>query len=236
MAQIPRLYVPRPIAGPGEILLEDAPAHYLGTVLRLGPGQVVHLFDDSSGEWQAHVVENRRRHMRLTIDRQLRPREEMPDLWLCVAPLKRQRFEWVIEKAAELGVRRIQPVLTRRTVPERINHARLHAHMVEAAEQCGRTALPELAEAMTLPALLAGWEDSRPLLFADEEGGATMTALAPAYPAALLIGPEGGFDHAERESLLAAPAVRRLSLGSLILRADTAAVAAIAQFRLLANR
>ncbi|MFA7441130.1 MAG: 16S rRNA (uracil(1498)-N(3))-methyltransferase [Sphingomonadaceae bacterium] len=236
MVQIPRLYVPRQLAGLGEILLEDAQAHYLGTVLRLGPGQMVHLFDDISGEWQAHVVESHRRRMRLAIDRQLRPREEAPDLWLCVAPLKRQRFEWVIEKAAELGVRRIQPVLTRRTVAERINHARLHAHMVEAAEQCGRTALPELAEAVSLSALVSTWDENRPLLFADEDGGAAMTALAPSLPAALLIGPEGGFDPAERESLLALPAVRRLTLGPLILRADTAAVAAIAQFRLLANR
>lgn len=233
MSQIPRLFVGQPLGAVSTVVLDGNQAHYLANVLRLRPGSPVDLFDNIGGEWRAEVETAARRTVALVIRQHLRPREEVPDLWLCVAPLKRQRFEWVIEKAAELGVRRIVPVQTRRTVAERINHARLHAHMIEAAEQCGRTALPELADAVPLMAMLGEWQAKRMLIFADEEGGAPMSQLSPGYPAAVLIGPEGGFDPAERTALLAHDNVRRLSLGPRILRADTAAVAALAQFRLL---
>ena len=231
MRQIPRLFVEAALA-PGAILpLGDAHSHYLAKVLRLAAGAELCLLDDRVGEWAAEVVEISRRNVVVRIGALLRERETPPDLWLLTAPIRPERFEWVVEKATELGVARIVPVLT-----ERVNHARqkqqrLHAHMIEAAEQCGRTALPELAEPIRLADLLAGWDAARTLLFADEEGGAPMSALRPATPAAILIGPEGGFSPFERAMLLAIPAVRRLALGPRILRADTAAVAAIALFQ-----
>jgi 16S rRNA (uracil1498-N3)-methyltransferase len=232
MAQIPRLFVD-PALGPGQsIALEGPQAHYLANVLRLQPGAIVHLCDDRSGEWEATVLAASRRAVELAVRCQLRPREAVPDLWLCAAPLKRQRFEWVIEKATELGVRAIVPVRTRRTLAERLNDERLRAHMVEAAEQCGRTALPLLDALRPLPAVLASWPADRQLLFADEEGGAPIAPESVRLPAAILIGPEGGFDPEERRLLLAHPAAVRIGLGPRILRADTAAVAAIAQFQL----
>lgn len=233
MSQIPRLFVDQSLEGGGDIHIEGAQAHYLGNVLRVAPGAMVDLLDDRSGEWRAEVKSVARNSILLSLLHNSRPREQVPDLWLCVAPLRRERFAWVIEKATELGVRQIMPVLTRRTMAGRINLSRLRAHMIEAAEQCARTALPELHEPVALPALLAGWDAGRTLLFADEEGGEPMTDLRPGYPAAILIGPEGGFDPAERDALLAVENVRRLSLGPRILRADTAAVVAVAQFRLL---
>jgi len=233
MSQIPRLFVAEALAEGAMVALDGGQAHYLGGVLRLRAGDAVHLLDDQTGEWAAAVEEVGKRSLLLRVGARLRPREVPADLWLLVAPLKKQRFEWVIEKACELGVRHIQPVLTRRTVVDRLNAERLHAHMVEAAEQCERTALPTLAEAKPLAAALQGWEAARALLFADEEGGEPMAALKPTCPAAILIGPEGGFDPAERAALLALPACRQLSLGPNILRADTAAVAAIAQFQAL---
>ena len=236
MSQIPRLFLSEELAEGALVALDGGQAHYLAGVLRLRPGDAVHLLDDATGEWEAKVAEVARRTLLLRVLALRRPREIAPDLWLLVAPLKRQRFEWVIEKACELGVRKIQPVLTRRTVVERLNAGRLRAHMVEAAEQCERTALPTLGEAEPLGALLAGWEAGRVLLFADEEGGERMADVAPLRcPAAILIGPEGGFDAAERASILRLPDCRRLSLGPNILRADTAAVAAIAQFQALAG-
>lgn len=233
MSQIPRLFVEEQLSAGLDVELEGAQAHYLLHVLRLKPGAPVDLLDDRTGEWRCEVTEAARKRIRLGVREHRLPREQAPDLWLCAAPLKRQRFEWVIEKATELGVRRIVPVLTRRTVAERINADRLRAHMIEAAEQCARTALPELAEAVALPVLAGSWDPARTLIFADEEGGVDMTRISASLPAAILIGPEGGFDPAEREILLKLENVRRLSLGPRILRADTAAVAAVAQFQLV---
>jgi 16S rRNA (uracil1498-N3)-methyltransferase len=235
MSQIPRLFSERPLTAGSRLLLEGAPAHYLAQVLRLGPGDAVDLFDDIGGEWRAEVVAAGKRAVELAVGPLTRPREEVPDLWLCVAPLRRQRFEWVIEKAAELGVRCIVPVLTRRTVADRINPERLRAHMIEAAEQCGRTALPQLGPLTDLPRLLAAWAPERRLLFADETGGPPLSAGLATVPAAILIGPEGGFDPAERQMLRDQPFVQAIGLGPRILRADTAAVTALAQFQLLSG-
>ncbi|TRW18342.1 16S rRNA (uracil(1498)-N(3))-methyltransferase [Glacieibacterium frigidum] len=207
-----------------------APAsHYLGGVMRLGEGDAVKLFDDSTGEWLGRVEGGTRKALGVRLVEQLRPREAVADLWLCVAPLKRGRIDWVAEKACELGVARLVPVLTARTVVDKLNLDRLRAHMVEAAEQCGRTALPELAEPVSLTALLNGWNPARTLIFADEEGGAPLAATlrdCPA-PAAILIGPEGGFTDAERAAIRALNAARPVSLGPRILRADTAAAVAV---------
>ncbi|MDB5697673.1 MAG: ribosomal methyltransferase RsmE, partial [Alphaproteobacteria bacterium] len=159
--------------------------------------------------------------------RQLREREPVPDLWLVFAPIKRGRIDWIAEKAAELGVARLVPVVTARTIVDRVNSERLRAHMIEAAEQCERTALPQLDEPARLEAVLRSWPADRHLLFADETGGEPLAAAACPGPAAILIGPEGGFTDAERAAVRAVPQARPVSLGPRILRADTAAIAAI---------
>lgn len=235
MRQIPRLFVEPQLETGLVVQLEDRHVHYLATVLRLQPGAELRLLDDRTGEWAAEVLEAGRKRVLVCIGAMIRGRESVPDLWLLTAPIRAERFEWIVEKATELGVARIVPVLTARVNHGRLKPERLRAHMVEAAEQCGRTALPELAEAVRLDALLSAWPAGRKLLFADEEGGAPMGALAPAVPAAVLVGPEGGFTPDERAALLAMPLVGRLALGPRILRADTAVVAAIAQFQLCAK-
>jgi 16S rRNA (uracil1498-N3)-methyltransferase len=225
----PRLFVADPLA-PGPRRVEGPAAHYLGQVLRLKPGDPVKLFDDQTGEWLARVTDAGRRTLVLEVAEQLRPREPVPDLWLCAAPIKKGRIDWVAEKACELGVARLVPVLTRRTVVDRLNGERLRAHMVEAAEQCDRTALPDLAEPVKLPALLRDWRQGRTLFFADEGGGAPALAAMAARPgpAAILIGPEGGFDADERALIRALPDAVGIALGPRILRAETAAAAAVA--------
>jgi 16S rRNA (uracil1498-N3)-methyltransferase len=225
-ASLPRLFVAQTLAEGAMLTLDGAPANYLGNVLRLGEGAQVKLFDDRTGEWLAEIRQAGKKRLTLAIVRRLREREPVPDLWLLFAPIKRGRIDWLVEKATELGVARIVPVLTRRTVVERLNLDRLRAHVVEAAEQCERTALTELAEPQKLGALLASWPDGRVLYFADENGGKPMSA-GPG-PAAILVGPEGGFTDEERASIRSLPQARPISLGPRILRADTAALAAVA--------
>ena len=224
-SSLPRLYVEHELAEGASLTLEGAPANYLANVLRLEAGAQVKLFDNVTGEWLAEIAEAGRKRVALKILWRLREREPMPDLWLLFAPLKRGRIDWLIEKATELGVARLVPVLTRRTIVDRLNPGRLFAHAVEAAEQCERTALPELAAPQKLEALLGAWPEERALHFADERGG---NPLSPSPgPAAILIGPEGGFTDEERGAIRALPQARPLSLGPRILRADTAALAAV---------
>jgi len=225
-ASLPRLYVNQQLASGAALTLDGPPANYLVNVLRLGPGAQVKLFDDRTGEWLAEIAEAGRKRVALTVARQLREREPVPDLWLLFAPIKRGRIDWLVEKATELGVARLVPILTRRTIVERLNLDRLRAHIVEAAEQCERTALAELAEPRKLGALLADWPAERILYFADESGGGPLTAEPG--PAAILIGPEGGFTDEERAAIRALPQARPIGLGPRILRADTAALAAVA--------
>jgi 16S rRNA (uracil1498-N3)-methyltransferase len=220
---LPRLFVDQALAEGAGVTVDG---NYLAAVLRLGPGDKVKLFDDRTGEWLAEIVEAGKRRVTLQVGDRLRERENVPDLWLLFAPVKRGRIDWLVEKATELGVARLQPVLTRRTIVDRLNLDRLRAHAVEAAEQCERTALPMLEEPRKLDAVLKSWPADRPLYFADEAGG---EAFAPAPgPAAILIGPEGGFTDEERAAIRALPQARPVSLGPRILRADTAALAAIA--------
>lgn len=204
-------------------------AHYLVQVMRRQPGDPIRLFDDRTGEWLARLAETGRKRAAVLVEEQLSEREIVPDLWLCAAPIRKGRVDWVAEKACELGVRRFVPVATRRTVVERLNIERLRAHMIEAAEQCERTALPELAALTPLDRLLDGWPGDRALIFADEEGGAPfLDAIAGSGDkAAILVGPEGGFDPVERSRILAVPQVLRVSLGPRVLRADTAVAAAV---------
>jgi 16S rRNA (uracil1498-N3)-methyltransferase len=227
-ASLPRLFVPEPLAAGGRVNIEGAGANYLLNVLRLGPGAQVKLFDDRTGEWLAEIVAAGKRRAELTVVQHLRPREPVPDFWLLFAPLKRGPIDWLVEKATELGVARLQPVITQRTVVDKVKDERLHASMIEAAEQCERTALPELAEPARLATLLAAWPAGRALLFADEGGGAPLLDVAAPGPTALLIGPEGGFTAEERAAIRALPQAFPVSLGSRILRAETAALAATA--------
>lgn len=225
----PRLFVEPPlVAGPR--VIEGPQAHYLAQVMRARPGDPVKLFDGVSGEWLAVVTELGKRALTLDLREALRPVERVPDLWLCVAPLKKGRIDWVAEKACELGVARLVPVITQRTMVDRLNGDRLFAHMVEAAEQCGRTAVPELAEPVRLAALLKAWPAGRALFFADESGGEAAAPAMAARPAAaaILIGPEGGFTAEERAAIRALPQAVAIGLGPRILRADTAAAAATA--------
>jgi 16S rRNA (uracil1498-N3)-methyltransferase len=225
----PRLFVESPLADSIELSVSGPQAHYLISVMRMKIGSPIKLFDSISGEWLAEVAIIGKRDLILRVTGQLRAREAVPDIWLLAAPIKKARIDLVAEKACELGVARYQPVITRRTVIERLNMDRLRSHMVEAAEQCGRTVLPDMAEPIKLAALLRAWPTNRILYFADESGGEPFANAAAARqgPAAILIGPEGGFDDEERTAIRAHPQSVPISLGPRILRAETAAIAAL---------
>lgn len=233
----PRLFVADRLGEGAQVVLDGPPAHYLGKVMRAGPGDAVVLCDDQTGEWAARVTEAGKRHVSLTVENRLRPREQVPDFWLCPALLKKDRFDLVLEKATELGVRAIRPVLTRRCVADKLNRERARAIVVEAAEQCARTALPELAAPAKIEVLLRDWPAKRTLFFADELGGtpaATAFTVHPG-PAALLTGPEGGFDDAERAAIRGCPQAVPISLGPRILRGETAAIAGVALWMAVAG-
>ena len=254
----PRLFVSERLGESVHITLDGPPAHYLGKVMRVGPGDAVVLCDDATGEWAARVIEAGKRDVTLTVETLLRPREQVPDFWLCPALLKKDRFDLVLEKATELGVRMIQPVVTRRCVADKLNPERARAIVVEAAEQCARTALPELEAPVKLDALLRDWPTERTLFFADELGGTSAASAfadtesprrrgpqdsshstgggpRPRGGAALLTGPEGGFDESERAAIRALPQAVAISLGPRILRGETAAIAGIAAWMALAG-
>ncbi|WP_353215974.1 16S rRNA (uracil(1498)-N(3))-methyltransferase [Sandarakinorhabdus sp.] len=235
LSTTPRLYVTAALGAGAHIALDAAQSHYLGSVMRRQPGDMVRLFNGHDGEWAAKVASVAKKAVTLVGEWQSGRQEQVPDLWLCAAPLKKGRIDWLVEKACELGVARLQLVTTQRTVVDRPNLERLMAHLVEAAEQSGRTAVPGLPEPMTLDRLLKDWPADRALIFADETGGEAMAAAlarSPA-PAAILIGPEGGFAPAERDAIRAHPAAVPISLGPRILRADTAALAAVAVWQAL---
>jgi len=226
----PRLFVEGPLAEGARVALEGGQAHYLGKVMRVAGGDAVMLCDDRTGEWLARVTEAGKRTVVLEVESQTREREAVPDFVLCAALLKKPNFDLVLEKATELGVAAIQPVLTRRCVADKLNSERARTIAVEAAEQCARTALPQLEETAKLDALLRGWPETRTLFFADEQGGAPAAEAFAARPgpAALLTGPEGGFDEAERAAIRAHPAAVAITLGPRILRGETAAIAGCA--------
>ncbi len=229
----PRLYVDTELSEGAEIRLDGGHAHYLLKVMRIKEGQPVKLFDNRTGEYLAHVTMLGKRDLILLIDGKTRERENVPDLWLLAAPVKKDRYNWIAEKATELGIAKMIPVQTERTQNVQIKPDKLKAHMVEAAEQCERTALPVLDGLIKLDALLQDWPADRHLFFADErihepaEGSFRKALVAHDGPAAILIGPEGGFSDAENEFIRALPQSVPVSLGPRILRADTAAVAAI---------
>jgi len=233
----PRLFVGQELAEGAEIALEGGQAHYLSRVMRVAEGDTVILCDDITGEWAMRVEQAGKHDVRGRVTEMLRPREQVPDFTLCAALLKKDRFDLVLEKATELGVRSIQPVIARRCVADKLNLDRARATITEAAEQCARTALPELAGPVKLAELLKERDPAQTLFFADEMGGepARDAFAAKAGPVALLVGPEGGFDDAEREAIRALPNAVPITLGPRILRGETAAIAASALWMAVAG-
>jgi 16S rRNA (uracil1498-N3)-methyltransferase len=233
----PRLFVEAPLAAGRSLELSRAQANYLANVLRLADGEPVLVFNGRDGEWRASLRGGRKIAV-LDVLEPTRPQTAPGDLEYLFAPLKHARLDYMVQKAVEMGASRLVPVLTRHTQTRRVNLDRMHANALEAAEQCGILNLPQIAEPETLDALVAGWTPTRLLVFCDEDAKTAdpVAALAPArsgglmgaLPVSLLIGPEGGFAEEERKALAALPNVIRLALGPRILRADTAAVAALA--------
>lgn len=225
---LPRLYVEAALGVGGRVDLDAGQANYLGNVLRLKEGDQLLLFDGASGEWLGEVVETGKKRMTVSVIGPTRPQESVPDLWLAFAPVKKGRVDWLVEKAVELGVARLLPVLTQRTVVDKLNLDRMRAHIIEAAEQCGRTSLAGISEPLKLEAFLKGRDPKRTLYFADETGGDHAPSAITPSPAIVLTGPEGGFTPDEAAEIRAAPNSRAISLGPRILRAETAALAAVA--------
>ena len=230
-----RLYVDPPLSAGVAVGLGAGQANYLGNVLRLKEGGEVLLFDGQSGEWLARVVEAGKKRMILGVIEPTRAQEAVPDLALAFAPVKKGRVDWLVEKAVELGVARLEPVITRRTIVDKLNLERMRAHIVEAAEQCGRTALATIAEPVKLDAFLKALDPARTLYFADETGGEMAATAFQPGPATILTGPEGGFTPEEAEAIRALPNAKAVSLGPRILRAETAALAAVTTYMALAG-
>jgi 16S rRNA (uracil1498-N3)-methyltransferase len=224
-----RLYVDHPLGEGQTVRLDPAQSRYLFSVMRLGVGDAVHVFNGRDGEWHAEVAEAGKKGGTLSVRWPVAGQRMPPDLWLVFAPLKKTRTDFVVEKAAELGCARIVPVMTDFTNAERVRRDRLQAHAVEAVEQCGGTYVPEVADAVRLSSLLDDWPAERRLMFCDEALGSPGAALdgPRGGPWAVLIGPEGGFSDVERARLRAMATAVSVGLGPRILRADTAAVAAL---------
>lgn len=222
-----RLHVPDPLAAGEEFRLSAAQAHYLGTVMRRAPGEILRLFNGRDGEWAARLDEIRRDRAQICVLEPTRPQAAEPDIWLLFAPLKRDATDLLVQKATELGAAALLPVLTDRTNSARVNLARLMAIATEAAEQCERLTVPWFLPPTHLDGVVADWDDDRALFVAVERAGAA-PLLPHAGPVALLIGPEGGFSDRERAYLARSPVARKISLGPRILRAETAAIVGLA--------
>ena len=227
----PRLFVDQSLQPRAEITLAAEQAHYLGGVLRLVAGDAVAVFNGADGEYLAHVAEAAKKKMVLRLEKQTSAVQPPADIDYLFAPLKHSRLDYLVQKATELGARRLRPVITARTIAERVNLDRMRANVVEAVEQCNQVFVPEVLEPVSLNAALRDWDTKRALIYCDEtaEQGNAVTALSKLKtPAAILVGPEGGFTVEERAMLKALPFVTAISLGPRIMRADTAAVAILA--------
>ena len=222
------------LAAETEVELDRAQAHYLLDVMRGRVGDRVLLFNGRDGEWLAAIARAERRRCTLEVVEQTRVQEPEDGPTLLFAPIKKNKLDMLVEKATELGVRRLIPVQTRRSIVDRVNGARLRAMTIEAAEQCGRLTLPEISELQTLDQVLKTWPADHPLYVGDETGGGEpiLSAICAKKPAAFLIGPEGGFEPAEAESFDSHPFVKKIDLGPNILRAETAGLAVLAAWRL----
>ncbi len=227
----PRLFLDADLGDGATVPLAREQANYLLNVLRLGDRDGVLVFNGRDGEWHARIEVAGKRSASLVLEKQTRAQMGGPDIHYLFAPLKRSRLDYMVQKATEMGVARLQPVLTRHTVAERVNGERMRANVIEAAEQCGILRVPDVAAPERLDRLLASWNAGRRLIFCDESAPiadpiVALRAVAPG-PLAVLIGPEGGFAPEERDALIALPFVTRIAMGPRIMRADTAAVAAL---------
>jgi 16S rRNA (uracil1498-N3)-methyltransferase len=231
-----RLYVESDLSADTAVVLSEGQTHYLRHVLRRGDGAELLLFNGHDGEWRATLALHGKAAASARIGERTREQTAEPDIWLCFAPVKRARIDYIAEKAAELGVAVLQPVLTRHTAVERVNIERLRANAIEAAQQTERLTVPVARDPVELQHLLAAWPEGRRLLICDETGSGPPIAqalgslddAARAAPWAILIGPEGGFAREELEAIRTKPGVLAVGLGPRILRADTAALAALA--------
>lgn len=231
-SKLPRLFVKCPLRAGAEIALAPDQAHYLANVLRLKRCDPVLVFNGMDGEWWARIGALAKKRVTLAAQHQTRAQEDGPDLHYLFAPIKRARVDYMAQKATEMGASVLQPVITRRTIAERVKLERLQANATEAAEQCGILRVPQVRAPLRLEDLLTGWDDSRLLVFADENAPPaspleTLAGQGP-RPLAVLIGPEGGFDPEERAMLLRQAFILPLSLGPRVMRADTAGVACLA--------
>lgn len=231
---LPRLFVRQALGEGVSVELDARQANYLANVLRLGEGAELLVFEGVSGEWLARIADAGKKRMTLAVVRRTREPEIIPDVWLAFAPVKRTQTDWLVEKATELGAARLIPVMTQRTVAERVKLERLESIVIEAAEQCGRTRLPEIAAPLPLKRFLDELDPARHLYFADETGGDPAAAALRDGPAVILVGPEGGFTGEER-ALVRGTGASAISLGPRILRAETAALAALAAFMAMAG-
>lgn len=234
-----RLYVAADLGEDVALALDEGQTHYLLHVLRASAGNFVSLFNGRDGEWLGEITALAKRGVGVTCRKRTRVQTGAPDVWLAFAPVKKTPSDYLVQKATELGVSLLQPVFTRRTIVTRINEERMAANAVEASEQSDRLTVPQIREALSFDKLLSSWPAERRLLFCDEGGDAkAMTQAAResrSAPAAILTGPEGGFDPAERAALRALPFVTPVTLGPRILRADTAALAALALWQAVAG-
>lgn len=233
-----RLYVPDALQQNTSVVLDNKQSHYLVHVMRVNEQDSVLLFNGADGEWEASITQLHKKHTQLEAQRQTREQTALPDCWLVFAPVKNKN-DIIIEKAVELGASRIVPVTTQYCVVRNLNEDRMRARIIEAAEQCGRLELPELVPVQSLERVLGDWDKTRPLFFADERGSGmplkTLFTDNVQDQTALLIGPEGGFSEAEQALLLEQPFVKSFTLGPRILRADTAAISALACLMSLAG-
>lgn len=227
----PRLFVGAPLGPGAEVPLSPEQVNYLKNVLRLQAGDPVRVFNGRDGEWRARLAAGGRRDLVLLVDTMTRPQPAAGDLVLAFAPLKHARLDYLVQKAVEMGATRLMPMITRHTQVARVNVDRMRANAIEAAEQCGILGVPAVEEPLPFARVVAGLSPERVVVFCDEEAeGDPLMALmgAPSGPMAVLIGPEGGFAEEERRAILVRERMVRLSLGPRVLRADTAAVAALA--------
>ena len=234
-----RLYVAAPLGPDSAVALDARQAHYLMGVMRLKAGAALRVFNGKEGEWAATLADTAKKKTALQIGKRLREQDRPPELTLAFAPPKGARLAAIVEKATELGVTALAPVVTARSVVKSVNVARLAAVAIEAAEQCGRLAVPAIADAVPLATFLSAWPADRRLVFCDESGGgaplAQMALLAPGEPVGILVGPEGGFSDDERAAARRTPGALAASLGPRILRVDTAAIGALAVWQAIAG-
>lgn len=230
MKTTPRLHLDQTLSAGAELPLAREQGHYLAHVLRLAPGDTVAVFNARDGEWLGYLIQAGKKAVALRLEHRLADVRQPPDVDYLFAPLKHARLDYVVQKATELGVRRLRPVITERTIAERVNLDRMRANAIEAAEQCNLVFVPEVCEPVKLSPALTSWDEGRALVYCDEKARVAnpLEALKPLKaPAAVLIGPEGGFTDGEKTLLTNKPYVTAISLGPRIMRADTAAVAAL---------